>query len=349
MHDSQGTSGTPLPWQATCDRILEDAERVLGEARAAPEVERARVHYLGRKGVVADLFDQLSRLDPRDRPALGRAANELKRKIGELVDQALAQLAQVERAPLVRSDPTLPPIRPPRGSIHPISRVMEEAADIFRTLGFEVVEGPEVELDWYNFEALNIPPDHPARDDWDTFYITDQVLLRPHTSPGQIRVMEKRRPPVRIIVPGRCFRRDTEDARHFSMFHQIEGLMVDEGANFGDLKAVLHIFLRQFFRQDVQMRFEPDFFPFTEPSAQVHCTCAACRGQGCQTCSHSGWVELLGAGMVHPKVFEAVGYDPERYTGFAFGMGADRLAMLKYQVPDGRLFFQGDVRFLGQF
>jgi phenylalanyl-tRNA synthetase alpha chain len=226
---------------------------------------------------------------------------------------------------------------------------MEEAVDIFATLGFELARGPEVELDWYNFEALNIPPEHPARDDWDTFYVTDEVLLRPHTSPGQIRVMEKTQPPIRIVVPGRCFRRDTEDATHFSMFHQIEGLMVDEGVSFGDLKAVLHIFLQELFRQEVELRFEPDFFPFTEPSAQVHCTCVICRGDGCRTCSYSGWVELLGAGMVDPNVFEAVGYDPERYTGLAFGVGLDRLAMLKHQIPDGRLLFQNDVRFLRQF
>jgi phenylalanyl-tRNA synthetase alpha chain len=235
------------------------------------------------------------------------------------------------------------------GSIHPVARVAEEAVDILATLGFEPVRSPEVELDWYNFEALNIPPDHPARDDWDTFYITDEVLLRPHTSPGQIRVMEQRKPPIRIVVPGRCFRRDTEDARHFSMFHQIEMLMVDEGVSFSDLKAVLHIFLGEFLRRDVDVRFEPDFFPFTEPSAQVHCTCVSCDGAGCQTCSYTGWLELLGAGMVDPNVFEAVGYDSERYTGLAFGVGLDRLAMLKYRIPDGRLLFQNDVRFLSQF
>jgi phenylalanyl-tRNA synthetase alpha chain len=230
-----------------------------------------------------------------------------------------------------------------------VSRTLEEMLDIFRTMGFEAVSGPEVETDWYNFEALNIPPEHPARDDWDTFYVTDSLLLRPHTSPGQIRVMEDREPPLRIVVPGRCFRRDTEDARHFSMFHQLEGLMVDEGVNFGDLKAVLHMFLRRFFRAEVDVRFEPDFFPFTEPSAQVHCSCFICEGDGCRTCGYSGWLELLGCGMVDPNVFEAVGYDAERYTGFAFGMGIDRIAMLKHQVPDGRLFFQGDVRFMAQF
>jgi len=336
-------------WASQCNSIYQEAERRIHEASTAREVEEARVQYLGRKGTVAQLLDRMPQLDPGERRALGQAANELKRKLAELIERALARVSQEARPAAARFDPTLPPLHSPRGHIHPVSRTIEEVVDIFRALGFEAVQGPEVETDWYNFEALNIPPDHPARDEWDTFYITDELLLRPHTSPGQIRVMEKTRPPVRIIVPGRCFRRDTEDARHFSMFHQVEGLMVDEGVSFGDLKAVLHMFLRQFFRQDVAVRFEPDFFPFTEPSAQVHCTCVICRGQGCRTCSHSGWLELLGCGMVNPKVFEAVGYDAERYTGFAFGMGVDRLAMLKHQIPDGRFFFQGDVRFLSQF
>jgi phenylalanyl-tRNA synthetase alpha chain len=298
---------------------------------------------------VAALLASVPKLPPEERPAAGRAANQLKQALARLVEEATERLAAQAGPCGPRPDPTLPPIRPPRGHVHPVSRTMEEMLDIFRTLGFEAVLGNEVETDWYNFEALNIPADHPARDDWDTFYISDSVLLRPHTSPGQIRVMEKRQPPLRIVVPGRCFRRDTEDARHFSMFHQLEGLMVGEGVNFGDLKAVLHIFLQRFFRAEMKVRFEPDFFPFTEPSAQVHCTCVSCRGQGCQTCSYTGWIELLGCGMVDPNVFEAVGYDTERYTGFAFGFGVDRLAMLKHEIPDGRLLFQGDMRFLRQF
>jgi len=330
-------------------QMLQEARRLLEEAAGPEQVEQVRVRFLGRKGVVAGLLAQIPALPPEERPAAGRAANELKRELTRLIAEAAERLARRQERARPRPDPTLPPIRPPRGHVHPISNTLEEMVDIFRTLGFESVQGPEVETDWYNFEALNIPADHPARDDWDTFYLTDSVLLRPHTSPGQIRVMETRQPPLRIVVPGRCFRRDTEDATHFSMFHQLEGLMVDEGVNFGDLKAILHIFLRRFFRADVQVRFEPDFFPFTEPSAQVHCTCVRCGGDGCQTCSYSGWIELLGCGMVDPNVFEAVGYDTERYTGFAFGMGIDRLAMLKHQIPDGRLFFQGDVRFLRQF
>jgi len=325
------------------------AARQLAEASDRAEWEAARVRFLGRKGEVAALMAAIPTLPKEERPAAGRAANELKARLDALFEEASARMAGRVKSVQVKPDPTLPPLRPPHGHIHPVSRTMGEMLDIFRTMGFEAVTGPAVETDWYNFEALNIPPEHPARDDWDTFYITDRLLLRPHTSPGQIRVMEDRRPPLRIVVPGRCFRRDTEDACHFSMFHQLEGLMVDEGVNFGDLKAVLHMFLRRFFRADVEVRFEPDFFPFTEPSAQVHCTCFICGGDGCRTCSFSGWLELLGCGMVDPNVFEAVGYDPERYTGFAFGMGVDRIAMLKHGVGDGRLFFQGDVRFLRQF
>jgi phenylalanyl-tRNA synthetase alpha chain len=332
------------------DQIRADALSRLEAAETEQALEEVRVRFLGRKGEVAALMARIPELPPEERPTAGRAANELKQALAQAV---AARRKAMERAsgagPAARFDPTLPPRRPPHGHVHPVCRAQQEMLDIFRTLGFEAVEGPEVELDWYNFEALNIPPDHPARDEWDTFYITDDVLLRPHTSPGQIRVMEQRQPPLRIVVPGRCFRRDTEDARHFSVFHQLEGLMVDEQVSFGDLKAVLHIFLREFFREDVEVRFEPDYFPFTEPSAQVHCTCVACLGQGCRTCSYSGWLELLGCGMVHPNVFEAVGYDAERWTGFAFGMGIDRLAMQKHGIPDGRLFFQNDLRFLSQF
>ncbi len=335
--------------------MLQEARSLLEQAAGPEQVEEVRVRYLGRKGLVAGLLAEVPKLPPEERPAAGRAANQTKQAIARLVEEAAERLAAATRPSGPRPDPTLPPIRPPRGHVHPVSRTMEEMLDIFRTLGFESVLGSEVETDWYNFEALNIPADHPARDDWDTYYISDKVLLRPHMSPAQIRVMEVRQPPLRIVVPGRCYRRDTEDARHFSMFHQLEGLMVGEGVNFGDLKAVLHIFLQRFFRAEMNVRFEPDFFPFTEPSAQVHCTCVACRAgrsgrsQGCQTCSYTGWLEILGCGMVDPNVFEAVGYDAERYTGFAFGMGIDRLAMLKHEIPDGRLLFQGDLRFLRQF
>lgn len=329
--------------------MLEDARRILSEAATRQDVEQVRVRLLGRKGALAELFSQIPELPPEQRPEAGRAANRLKEQISDLVEEAFERVSRsaAERGPL--PDPTLPPLRPPHGHIHPITRTLEEMTDIYRVMGFDVVESPEVETEWYNFEALNIPAEHPARDSWDTFYVTDQVLLRPHTSPGQIRIMEKTKPPLRVVVPGRCFRRDTEDARHFSTFYQLEGLMVDEGVSFGDLKAVLHIFARLFFRRDVEVRFRPSFFPFTEPSAEVDCTCVMCGGKGCRTCSYSGWLEILGSGMVDPAVFEAVGYDTERYTGFAFGFGVERLAMLKHNIEDGRLFYQNDVRFLEQF
>jgi len=330
-------------------KILEEAQRLLGEAETERDVEEIRVRFLGRKGEVAALLKEIPALPPDERPEAGRAANELKKQLTEMMQQAAEEVAGRKGAAGRRSDPTLPGIRPPRGHVHPISRIIEEITDIFRNLGFDVVEGPEVELDWYNFEALNIPRDHPSRDDFDTFYLSDSILLRSQTSPVQIRTMQDREPPVRIIAPGRVFRPDTEDARHSAMFHQVEGLMVDEGVSFADLKAVLHIFARQFFHEDLEVRFRPSYFPFTEPSAEVDCTCVICHGDGCRTCSYSGWLEILGSGMVDPNVFEAVGYDSERYTGFAFGMGVERLAMLKYQVHDIRLFYQNDVRFLNQF
>ena len=321
----------------------------LSRAATAQEVEELRVRFLGRKGDVAELLASIPSLPPEQRPAAGKAANRVKAELASLVEEAAGRVAQREVAGDAMFDPTLPGKRPPLGHVHPLAQVLEEIVDIFRTLGFSVAEGPEVELDWYNFEALNIPPDHPSRDDFDTFYVSDGVLLRSQTSTVQIRTMEKQQPPIRIIAPGRCFRPDTEDARHSSMFHQVEGLMVDEGINFGDLKAVLHIFASELFAEDVEVRFRPSYFPFTEPSAEVDCTCPSCHGGGCRTCSYSGWLELGGAGMVDPNVFEAVGYDPEKYTGFAFGMGIERIAMLKYQINDIRLFYQGDVRFLRQF
>jgi len=341
-----GTTGPELVEQAR--RIAAEASELLARAATESEVEALRVRYLGRKGLLSGLFAAIPALPPAERACAGRAANEAKRKLQALVQEARQRL-QRKPAPAPAFDPTLPGRRLPLGHLHPISQTIEEVCEIFRSLGFSVAEGPEVELDWYNFEALNIPPDHPSRDDFDTFYITDRMLLRSQTSTVQIRVMERTRPPIRVIAPGRCYRPDTEDARHSAVFHQVEGLMVDEGVSFGDLKAVLHLFARQMFSDDVEVRFRPSFFPFTEPSAEVHCTCPACRGSGCSTCSYSGLLELGGAGMVDPNVFDAVGYDRERYTGFAFGMGIERIAMLRYGIKDIRLFYQGDMRFLEQF
>ncbi len=331
------------------DQIWQEVQEQVEKAGSAEEIEEIRVEFLGRKGRVTQLFKSIGSLPEEERPAAGRAANELKGAVEELLDRASAEMEAAEEEQGLEFDPTLPGRRPPRGSVHPISRTLEEISDIFRTLGFAVAEGPEAEREWYNFEALNIPADHPSRDDFDTFYLGERSLLRSHTSTVQIRVMDQTEPPVRIIAPGRAFRPDTEDASHSSVFHQVEGLMVDEGVNFGDLKAVLQIFARQFFGEDVEVRFRPSFFPFTEPSAEVDCTCVLCGGQGCSTCSYSGWLEMLGSGMVDPAVFEEVGYDAEKYTGFAFGMGVERLAMIKYAINDIRLFYQGDVRFLRQF
>jgi phenylalanyl-tRNA synthetase alpha chain len=331
------------------EEILCEARELLSRAAASQEVERLRVRYLGRKGAIAELLASIPNLPAEQRPAAGKAANRVKAELTSLVEEAAGRVAQREVAGGATFDPTLPGRRPPLGHVHPLAQVLEEIVDTFRTLGFSVAEGPEVELDWYNFEALNIPPDHPSRDDFDTFYVDERVLLRSQTSTVQIRTMERLRPPIRVIAPGRCFRPDTEDARHTAMFHQVEGLLVDEGVNLGDLKAVLHLFAREFFHQETEVRFRPSFFPFTEPSAEVDCTCPVCHGDGCTTCSYSGWLEILGAGMVDPNVFDAVGYDSEKYTGFAFGMGVERLAMLKYRINDIRLFYQGDIRFLRQF
>ena len=331
------------------DEILQDAREQLEDARTTDDVEEVRVRFLGRNGRITNLFKTIGDLPEEERPAAGKAANKLKSTVSSLVEEAFERAEKEEEKKEPRFDPTLPGERPPQGHIHPLTRTVEDVAETFRTLGFEVARGPEVETDWYNFQALNIPADHPSRDDFDTFYLGDDVLLRSHTSTVQIRTMEDTEPPVRIIAPGRAFRPDTEDASHSAMFHQVEGLMVDTDVTFGDLKAVLHLFARRFFHRDVEVRFRPSFFPFTEPSAEVDCSCVMCGGSGCGTCSYSGWVELLGAGMVDPNVLEAVNYDAEKYTGFAFGMGIERLAMIRYCIDDIRLFFQGDVRFLEQF
>jgi phenylalanyl-tRNA synthetase alpha chain len=329
--------------------LEEVALREIHGAQSAEDLERLRVKYLGRKGVLTQILRGLAQLDPEDRRRVGSEANRAKEALEAALTGTLVALKDAaRRAASPDLDVTLPGRRLPLGRLHPISRINQEVCDIFLHLGFETVEGPEVELDWYNFEALNIPPDHPARDMQDTFYFNDQVLLRTHTSPMQIRVMEKRQPPVRIIAPGRVYRRDS-DLTHTPMFHQVEGLLVDKGVTFADLKGVLTAFVHEMFGPEVGVRFRPSYFPFTEPSAEVDIECVICRGEGCRVCKITGWLEVLGAGMVHPAVFEAVGYDPEIYTGFAFGLGIERIAMLKYGIDDIRLFFDNDLRFLRQF
>ena len=334
------------------DAIIEEARGAAVAARSAAELEQVRVRVLGRQGVLTQLLRSLGTLSPAERPLVGAAANEAKRELEALLEARLAQAREAEREQARRQqrlDLTLPGRRPSRGAAHPLTRVHDEIVAIFAGLGFSVVEGPEIETDYYNFEALNIPPDHPARDMQDTFYLPGGLLLRTHTSPVQIRTMLAQRPPVRIVVPGRVHRRDIPDASHSPVFHQVEGLAVDRSVTMADLKGTLELFAREMFGPRSRIRFRPSFFPFTEPSAEVDVLCFLCAGGGCRVCSQSGWLEILGSGMVHPQVLKNVGYDPEEVTGWAFGMGIERIAMLKYGIDDIRLFFENDLRFLQQF
>jgi len=287
-------------------------------------------------------------LPPEQRPAAGQKANEIKQRLNADIAAALKTLELAGQAAAARIDVSLPGRIEAWGALHPISRISEEICEIFTKMGFDIVEGPEVEKDYYNFEALNIPKNHPARDMQDTFFVSADVVLRTHTSPLQVRTMERQAPPVRIIAPGKVFRCDS-DQTHTPMFHQVEGLLVDENVSFGDLKGTLTAFVHQMFDEQTRLRFRPSFFPFTEPSAEVDILCVMCRGRGCRVCKQTGWLEILGSGMVHPAVFENVGYDTDRYTGFAFGMGVERVAMLKYGIDDLRKFFENDLRFLNQF
>ncbi|MBN2201776.1 phenylalanine--tRNA ligase subunit alpha [bacterium] len=329
-------------------KIDEAFQSRLAEAKDAPSLERIRTDFLGRKGHIARLFETLGEADPAVRREAGRLLNELKNRAQSAVLGEAARVSAKESGE-DRPDLTLPGYAPPVGRLHPLTIVMRRVKSCFQKLGFAVAQGPEVESDYYNFEALNIPPGHPARDMQDTLYVSDRVVLRTHTSPVQIRVMENQKPPVRIIAPGRVYRRDTPDASHSPVFHQVEGLCVDEGVSFADLKAVILAFAREMFGSDMTIRFRPSFFPFTEPSAEYDFTCVICRGKGCRVCKNTGWVEISGAGMVNPEVFRFAGIDSERYTGYAFGMGVERLTMLLYEVQDIRAFYENDLRFLGQF
>jgi phenylalanyl-tRNA synthetase alpha chain len=333
------------------EQLRNDAEAELKASGSQEDLLALKVKYLGRKGNLTQMLRQLGNVPADERRLLGQFANEIKEAISARIDEALQALAirdRENRLLVERIDVTLPGRRSGPGGLHPITQVAREICDIFSQLGFDVAEGPDVEFDYYNFEALNIPKDHPARDMQDTFYIGGNVLLRTHTSPVQIRVMEKQKPPVRIVSPGKVYRPDS-DVSHTPMFHQIEGLLVDRGVTFGDLKGVLTYFVGQLFGRDVALRFRPSFFPFTEPSAEVDIRCVMCRGDGCRVCGQSGWLEILGSGMVDPEVFKNVGYDPEAVTGFAFGLGVERIAMLKYGISDIRMFFENDMRFLKQF
>jgi len=332
------------------DEIQAEALDALEKADTAEAVEQLSVRYLGRKGLVTQYLRNISSLPADERPEAGKKANQVKKRLEKAVKAAKARIAAHQESDAAAGgiDVTLPGRPAPRGHLHPITRINRRICDIFVRMGFDIAEGPEVESDYYNFEALNIPKNHPARDMQDTFYISENIVLRTHTSPIQVRMMEQYAPPLRVVAPGKVYRCDS-DLTHTPMFHQVEGLLVDEAVSFGDLKGVLTEFVQQVFDPDTSIRFRPSFFPFTEPSAEVDIQCVMCRGRGCKVCSHTGWLEVLGCGMVHPAVFENVGYDTRRYCGFAFGMGVERIAMLKYGINDIRLFFESDDRFLRQF
>jgi len=319
------------------------------KVKSLADLDNYRIKYLARKGLIADLFDGIKDADPKERPQLGKVANELRNTVQLLFDERKKVLeaggGQKKKIP----DLTLPARLRWVGSKHPLTQTLDEIKRIFYRMGFSVATGPEIEDDYHNFEALNFPPDHPARDMQDTFFISDKILLRTHTSPVQIRVMENQQPPVRVIMPGRVYRNEAVSARSYCLFHQVEGLYVDEGVTFSELKGTLVAFAKEFYGNDIKYRFRPSFFPFTEPSAEMDITCYLCKGKGCRMCKQTGWLEILGCGMVDPNVYKFVGYDPEKYSGYAFGMGIERITLLRYGIDDIRILFENDVRFLKQF
>ena len=334
------------------ESIRQAAKDALEHVSLIQDLEQLRIQYLGKKGELTAILKQMGKLSPEERPQVGQMANEVRTYIEGAIESKKAQLEQKKQQEQLKAekiDVTLPGKKITLGAKHPLSIVLDEIKEIFVGMGFEIVEGPEVEYDYYNFEALNIPKDHPARDTQDTFYINDNILLRTQTSPVQVRVMEKQKPPIRVISPGRVYRSDAVDATHSPLFHQIEGLVVDKGITFADLKGTLEICVRRLYGEDSVVRFRPHHFPFTEPSAEVDVQCFSCHGEGCRLCKGEGWIEILGCGMVHPKVLANCGIDPEVYSGFALGLGLERVAMRRYGIDDMRLFFENDVRFLKQF
>ncbi len=331
--------------------LIQQAETEIAQAQSVSDLDQVRVRYLGKKGLLTEYLKTLGDLSPAERPKAGQAVNAAKESTQAALEGrrgTLEDAALLSRLAAESLDITLPGRGQAAGGLHPITRTLERIERLFAQVGFEVAEGPEVESDYYNFEALNIPAHHPARAMHDTFYFNSNTVLRTHTSPVQIRVMKDREPPLRVIAPGRVYRCDS-DLTHTPMFHQVEGFMIDDNVSFADLKGMLDDFLRAFFERDLKVRFRPSYFPFTEPSAEVDIQCVMCGGKGCRVCKHTGWLEVLGCGMIHPQVFANVGIDNERYTGFAFGMGVERLTMLRYGVNDLRLFFENDLRFLRQF
>ena len=334
------------------EEIKSRAAAALANAKLPQEIDELRVRFLGKKGELTGILKQMGKLSPEERPVIGQLANEVRSWIETDIETRLTEIKASQMAARLESeklDVTLPGKRPQFGAKHPLSIVLDEIKEIFIGMGFEIADGPEVETDYYNFEALNIPKDHPARDTQDTFYINENILLRTQTSPVQVRVMEQKKPPIRIISPGRVYRSDALDATHSPLFHQIEGLVVDKGITFADLKGTLETFIKRLYGEDSVVRFRPHHFPFTEPSAEVDVQCFNCKGEGCRLCQGEGWIEILGCGMVHPKVLSNCGIDPEVYSGFALGMGLERVVMRRYNIDDIRLFYENDVRFLKQF
>ncbi len=334
------------------EAIRSAAKAALDKVSGQQEIEELRVRFLGKKGELTGILKQMGSLSPEERPVIGQLANEIRTNIEAGISerqQKLKAAADELRLKAEKLDVTMPGTKFALGKKHPLYKVLDEIEEIFLGMGFSVAAGPEVEYDYYNFEALNLPKDHPARDTQDTFYITDNILLRSQTSPVQVRVMEKQKPPIRIIAPGRVYRSDAVDATHSPVFHQIEGLVVDKGVTMGDLKGTLADFARRLYGEDAVVRFRPHHFPFTEPSAEMDVMCFGCGGKGCRLCKGEGWIEILGCGMVHPKVLANCGIDPEEYSGFAFGMGLERVVMRRYNIDDLRLFFENDQRFLDQF
>ncbi len=332
--------------------IKEKVEKVLTEAADMETLEKIRVEYLGKKGRLTAVLKGMGKLSSEERPVIGAMANDIRAFLEKEIDERKSEIAKKMRDIKLKAetiDVTMPGKTAPMGKLHPLSQVMNEIKDIFIGMGFEIAEGPDVEYDYYNFEALNIPKNHPARDTQDTFYIEDNIVLRTQTSPIQVRVMEKQKPPIRVIAPGRVYRSDAVDATHSPVFHQIEGLVVDKGITMADLKGTLEIFIKELYGKESKVRFRPHHFPFTEPSAELDVSCFVCGGEGCRVCKGEGWIELLGCGMVHPKVLAGCGIDPEVYSGFAFGLGLERVAMRRYDIDDMRLFFENDLRFLRQF
>ena len=332
--------------------ILTDAKNQVASSQNETEIEAIRVKYLGKKGELTAILKQMGSLSPEERPKMGALVNEAKQELEELISVKKKELKSAEQQKKLAEetiDITLPHKEIKPGKLHPLNTVLDDMINIFQSMGFDVVDGPEVETDHYNFECLNVPADHPARDMQDTFYLAENLLLRTQTSAAQIRTMENRKPPIRVICPGRVFRADEVDATHSPVFHQIEGLFVDKGVTMCDLKGVLEEFAHEIYGSDTKVKFRPSFFPFTEPSVEVDVTCSECGGKGCRVCKGSGWIEILGAGMVHPNVLRSCGIDPEEYSGFAFGIGLDRLTTTRYKISDIRLLFENDKRFLDQF